>query len=378
MKGKCFLTMFFVLFFNGLCFAQTTVVASVRMEIKNSLIYLDSVSVNGLSSRNFIIDTGSGLMVLDEGFVSRLNLPDKGKRDKAISGKDVQGNVARKRLVRIDSLKIGKLLFYNLEAVVTDLSVVNEEMEGIIGANCLTSKIWKLDFPANKIDVLSKVDASEFKYRIPLKMKKGLPHLNLKIAGIVLKDVLFDSGNANRFSLPSKDSILLKDKSDKDIYSSVLAGSLFGREEKVVRTKQSLFTSVYLDRLKVDSCYAVFIGKYRAIGIPFVQASAIVIDYPNKKLYTNDLPQKAKLGFGCRFKITDRGKIAVYAIREDSFAAQQGLRLGDELIAFDNIEPEELKAMIRNGSIYEKMDSTTIIKRKNAAEVAIMSRLDGE
>jgi C-terminal processing protease CtpA/Prc len=122
----------------------------------------------------------------------------------------------------------------------------------------------------------------------------------------------------------------------------------------------------------------VFFGNSRCVGIPFVQESAIVIDYPNKKLYTNELPQKTSLSFGCRFKITNREKIVVSSIKEDSFATKQGLRLGDELIAFDDIEREELKTMIRNGNIYEKMDSTIIVKRENAGGVSIISRSSGE
>ena len=357
MKFKYLLTALFVLLFGGLCLAQSPLVSSVGMKIKNNLIYVDSVSVNGLSSDNFIIDTGSGLTVLDERFLSRLNLSDKGKRGRSISIEDINGNIAYRRTVRIDSLRIGELLLYNVEAFVTDLSVVSGSKDGIIGANCLAGKIWKLDFSASKIDLLSRVDAREFKYRVPLKMKKGLPYLNLKIGGIALKDVLLDLGNANRLTLPAKDSVLLKGKSARDSYYSSLSGSLFGNGRKLARVKESFFTSVYLNDLKVDSCHAMFSGKFRTIGIPFVQASAIVIDYPNKKLYTNELLQKTSLSFGCRFEITDSGKILLYSIREDSFAAKQGLRLGDELIAFDDVELDELKAMIRDGSIYEKMDS---------------------
>ncbi|GHT15329.1 hypothetical protein FACS189426_22820 [Bacteroidia bacterium] len=335
---------------------------SFGIKIKNNLIYIDNISVNGLFSSNFVLDTGSELTVLDDDFVSKLKL-STGKKN--ISVADMEGNISFQKKILIDSLKIGEVLVCNLNGFIADLSSVGEKVDGIIGANFFKDKIWLFDFPTKRIHLLLQIDTNDYKYQIPLKIKKGLPYIDIEIANTVLKNVLIDIGNANRLSLAIKDSTLLKGKSDNDHYYTFLSNSVFNNKQEKVRIKESVFNSIHINKLRVDSCYAIFYGNVRAIGVPFLQESVIIIDYPNKKLYTNGLHQKNELEFGCRFIITEQGKIIVSSIRENSLAVKKGLLLGDELINVTNIELDSLKEMIRDESIYKKMDTETIIKREN-------------
>ncbi|MDR0560396.1 MAG: aspartyl protease family protein [Prevotellaceae bacterium] len=367
-KGVIVLILFFK--FINTCFSQTLTENSFGVRIENGLIYIDSVFVNGVFSKNFVVDTGCELTVLDSDFADRLQLA---KAKEKISVIDINGNSSIQRKIVINSLQTGNMPLSSIKGLVIDLSSVNQNIDGIIGANCFRDNIWLFDLPENKIHRILNVNANDYKYKIPFKLKNNVPYINLKIADVVLKNVIIDTGNANRISFDEKDTILLTGKSDSDFYYQSSAQSLFDSKKHVLKIKESFFNSVYLNNMRVDSCHAIFYGKTRAIGIPFFKESAFVMDFVNKILYTDGFHQKTESYFGCRFAINEHGKIIVSSIRENSLAQKKGVLLGDEIVKFNNIELNQLRKIVENGNIYAQLGDRIIVERKNMSEISIIS-----
>ena len=358
-------------FFASLAFSQTSdTIASFGITIRSNLVFIDTIYINDIISNNFIIDTGSSGAVLDSDFAAKLKLNEDYDYAQA---RDIEDNIEMLQKTHISSLKINNIYSENMPAVIIDLKQENEQIDGYIGADFFKNKIWSFDLPNKKVHCLKQVDADRYKYRIPVKLEQGRPLIKIKIKNKTFNNILIDMGNVNRFLFAEKDTALLYGKSDFDNYYQVSSTSLFRKDEKIKRVKESFFNIVEIGNLKVDSCTAVFSTNRRCIGVPFLQNSSFAIDFKRKKLYANDFKQKIEPFFGCRFKINEHGKIIIISIQENSLAVKKGLQLGDEVIVFNDIENSSLKEIIRNGSIYKKLDENIVVKRTSSTTVALVS-----
>ncbi|HEX2166897.1 MAG TPA: retropepsin-like aspartic protease [Longimicrobiales bacterium] len=107
------------------------------------------VRINGEGPYQFVLDTGATVTCLDDQVVSALDLPEVTGVIGTAAGIGGQGGVS---LVSLDSLSIGGVRAFELEACVIDLehlSGVGLELHGLIGLNVLSEFLVTLDFERN-------------------------------------------------------------------------------------------------------------------------------------------------------------------------------------------------------------------------------------
>lgn len=107
------------------------------------------VHVNGQGPFNFVLDTGATLICMDEGLVSRLEVPVDRGRSGVGAGIESSGRI---QLVRLDSVRVGAARAEQLSACVLDLAhtqALGIEFDGLIGLNFLREFRVTLDFERN-------------------------------------------------------------------------------------------------------------------------------------------------------------------------------------------------------------------------------------
>jgi hypothetical protein len=368
MKKTALIALIIVIY--NVSYVHCTFADSIDLFYSNDKIWIDKITINGITIQGkFIIDTGSELTSLDKRFENILDLKQKVEY---YNVHDSENNIKKCKKFVLSELKLGNsLTVKNIRGYFANL----QNIDGIIGNNYLINKLWHFDFTARKLYCLNDAESSNYTHQIPFKIKKGCIFLTLKINNTVFKDILLDTGDPNRIWLTENDTSNIQANSIKDNYY-ITSGKkgLFSLSRKVTRIKESLFSPVYLNDLAVDSCYVLFYGTRRIVGLSFLKESSFIIDFKKKKIYTNGFPQVYEHSFwGCRFTINSEGKVVVNSIRENSIAEQKGIKLNDILIIFDSFEDSKLLEIINNGSIYEMLNSETNVVRRSDNKVAFFS-----
>lgn len=107
------------------------------------------VRINGEGPYDFVLDTGATVTCLDDQLASALDLREVRGVIGTAAGVGGAGGVS---LVSVDSLSIGGVRAFELEACVIDLehlSGVGLELDGLIGLNVLSEFRVTLDFQQN-------------------------------------------------------------------------------------------------------------------------------------------------------------------------------------------------------------------------------------
>ena len=109
---------------------------------------LISVTING-KDYVFLFDTGAPTVISTE-IYEDLNL----KPSKKSNINDSQGNSSKQILTSLPEMKLGKATFSNIGCVVIDFDVPElscYKIQGIVGANQMSSAFWKIDYPNETI-----------------------------------------------------------------------------------------------------------------------------------------------------------------------------------------------------------------------------------
>ena len=118
----------------------------LRMAGATGAAIIVGVHINGHGPFDFVLDTGATLTCIDRDLATRLQLHDARRfaRGSSISG---TGQV---RLVRIDSLRVGRISAHHLVACALQLDQLQRmpglEAHGLLGLNFLKSFRVTLDF----------------------------------------------------------------------------------------------------------------------------------------------------------------------------------------------------------------------------------------
>jgi len=109
------------------------------------------VHVNGVGPMNFALDTGSTMTCVDEGVAVRLRLPMQESVRGVAAG---AAGVGERRVVRVDSLRVGGASMRELPACVLELvhaRHVGVEIDGLLGLNFLRAFQVGIDFDRREV-----------------------------------------------------------------------------------------------------------------------------------------------------------------------------------------------------------------------------------
>ncbi|OJJ20483.1 hypothetical protein BKI52_18675 [marine bacterium AO1-C] len=301
----------------------------VKMKLKNNRTY------------RFLWDTGAAATVINRKVANELGL-------KAVSSMKVVDSRQKSRrqgIVNLGKVEIAGVKFKNIAAFVIDFpeeSVISCYADGgIIGANIISRCNWTIDYETQQLTLTnSPFNLHKNTKAIPFKTNfSGKMYFQAQLMGNTINNVLFDSGSSGgldlNFKFGLKTGILKKFPSNKLIDGTTQG--IYGT--RIDTTYLSMIDSLKLGS-QMKSGIPVEFGKLSdtKVGNRVLQNFKVHIDFAHKHLLLEprNAPFESRLTFGVLFKRATNGKVSIGSLFQPSYAAQKGLKVGDEIIAIDD------------------------------------------
>lgn len=351
----------------------------IPFEYRMGLIVL-KVNISG-SDYDFVLDTGAP-NIISVGLAKKLGINSSVKQEVG----DSQASTSNLGFTKVNSITIGGIEFLNTGAVIADLKESREvgclKIDGFIGSNLMRKAIWKFDYQNQIITITNSKEALNITkptYRIPFYTElTGTPVVDLKLNNTTVRDVCIDLGSNGDIDIS-----LGKDKKLKDLIKNTTSDSKavsygssssglygVGKADSIyhIAVSNILFGDVVIDKSVVDIKH----NSSSTIGTRFFKNYDVIIDWFNKEMLlikNKEYNNKSLSTYG--FSINNKeGELIINQIFINSTAYNKGLKLGDRVIAIDNvnyetISPEQWCDIVENGLIRSNKDVNIMIIRNN-------------
>ncbi len=347
LRIKFFLiTLFFL--FSTACTNFTRIYKSGSVDAKNfysefdyttklDLIFIP-VEIRG-KTYNFLFDTGAP-NVISKALHEKLQIKTSG------AGKvgDSQGNKNKLEVLKLDSMKIGGIYFFDTGAIVADLKQATEiaclEIDGIVGANLMKLAYWKIDSRNKKMTISSEKDTLLYHladgHPLPFKTKKTYtPIVNLTINDSLIENITYDTGSAGYITF-GKD---MKIKTSNLLAEYIGYGNtgLYGANRDTIRFGKITVKQGGVSQVGVGS-YSVSTGK-KLVGMEYINQFVQILDWEKKEitLYKDDLRKQT---FN-NFPIIPRwinNQLVIGTLSSDSTIESLGIGVGDSIRAINGLD----------------------------------------
>ncbi|WP_148639294.1 aspartyl protease family protein [Aquimarina longa] len=357
---------------------------TVPFEYRQGLIIL-KVDIKN-KTYDFILDTGASNVVSTE-LGEELNL-------EPIDSQLVYGvHGASKKLdyTAIKAIKIGGINFSNTIAVIHDLNAVSKlaclNIHGIIGANLMRQSIWDFDFNNQLITITNTEESLD----IPPNYKEvkffigyqGAPSIITKANGMRVLNTMIDTGYNGNISLSRiefQKLIKRKKLTQYNTGNGITGTGVYGAGKKEV-FHQGLIDEMSFGDLTLDTTIVSFSGtSHKLIGVEFLKNYRVIFNWNTKKIKFIEITsyKNTKInsyGFDYSFK---ENQLYIKSVINTSSADTNGLQLGDQIIAINNIDystitQNEWCRILKNGLINnsEKKITMTIVRDTKTHELTL-------
>lgn len=290
---------------------------------------------------SFLLDTGAPTVISPE-LARTINAK---KVKKSIVG-DSQGNGNVQKFILINEMRIGRIQFNEIGAVVIDLKKTFEvkclNIDGIIGSNQMSTAIWEIDYKNRNITItdnfigFKEPDGAAKLHFIEMQPQKT-PLVRVQVDSTKSKLITFDTGANGSIDLPlSNFETTIKDYKKVRSYGNTSAGLYgTGKKDTIITVKVGLMK---LGTLETKNQLITFENESSAvIGNGFLKNYKTTINWKTKTIYLRqqDTLEEAKMesfGFGIRYINL---KPVVTSLLLGSDAEKSGLQLGDEITEID-------------------------------------------
>jgi len=336
-------------------------------------------NIGGIQTK-FILDTGAPLCITKE--LQEKNNYRIIKTDSII---DANGKSHLTKIVNVDELKLGKLIYKNIPALVIDLSGTPLECfntSGLVGSNLFRFGALQIDWEKEKVIIadsykklgLDKKDGS----KLLVNTVQSSPYLTVNVNATITDRLLIDTGSDDFYTFSKKGLDYVQSKgylTNAVKYESKGCSSigLFG-PDTVGSNKLVKMDSLTISKMAhLHEFYAVTTNDDQSrVGVFLLKQGITTIDFKKGlfffKLYSNKFKYDYfSFGFDV---INDDGKIVVGSVWKDSDACKQGIRVGDEVIDIEGFDLES-KSLCDVFFQYKKFIATIeniSIKVKNPKE----------
>lgn len=304
--------------------------AELQYEKSLDLIFVP-VEIRGKTYR-FLFDTGAPNVISNE-LRDVLAVQSKGR------GKvgDSQGNSDKLGVVKLDTIGIGGIEFYNTSAIVADLNYAVElkclKIDGIVGANLMKLAYWKIDARNQLLTLSSNLDTLKSglsnPHTLPFTPKKTYtPLVDLWLNDSLIKNFTYDTGSGGYISL-GRNSETLKGAQIAEFVGYGSTG-LYGSNLDSIRYGK---IEVRLDSLSQTGIAEYSQGNYKKLlGMEYLSQFVQVLDWELNQitLFEDELiPQKYN-----RYPVVPRwvdGILIVGGINTDTIYHGLDLVIGDTI-----------------------------------------------
>ena len=304
--------------------------AEISYDNTLDLIFLP-VEIQGETYR-FIFDTGAPNVISKE-LRDKLALKSKG------NGKvgDSQGNSDKLGVVKLDTVSIGGVNFYDTSALVADLNYAVElgclKVDGIVGANLMRFAYWKIDAKNRILSLSSNLDTLKQglsnPHIIQFRAKKTYtPMVGMWLNDSLVENMTYDTGSAGYISLGK--GINLKTEDFVAEFAGYGSTGLYGSNLDTIRYGKII---VGLDSLNQTGIVEYSQSNYKKLlGMDYLKQFVQVLDWDKNQiiLFEDELvAQKFNL-----YPVNPRwvdGALIVGGLNTDTVYYPLGLSIGDTI-----------------------------------------------
>lgn len=336
--------------------------------VKNKMIVTANI---GGKSRRLIVDTGA-LLCIDDDLQAELRF-DTLKKVDVLDANQIKKTQS---VVRVDTVRLGKLTFVETPAIIFDfdkmLFVSCFDVDGFIGSNLLKNCITHIDVAKKQLVLTDDISRLPLQNAVQMPItldKQSGPHITYAVNAKIKFTALFDSGDDDFLTISDKTAKkLLKNGYIKCINEGVGAKSVGAHGVENSKAHQRwlaeswTFGKQFIENLTFDTKEG---SKEERWGMEMGQYGAITIDYGNKafylKMYGDKQAYKRTKTFGFTPGLQP-DHYSVGFIWSNSPASKINLKSSYKLLSIDNLDiqkrtPETDCALIL-GNYFQKQTLT--------------------
>jgi hypothetical protein len=324
----------------------------VPFELRGDAV-LVNVSVNNTSKALLILDTGSGVSVLDSALANQAGLAMNGPRVTVAGTRNTSMQLGTAKRVRVGDAELNDILVAPLSFSAVQARL-GRDVRGSIGYELFTRYVVDIDFVGRTLTLR---DRREFSYDgagvvVPIRVENRHPVADVQIVtrthGAIAAKMVLDLGSSSyalRFATPYVKAHGLADDT-ATIAGPFGAGADGATEGRLTRFRQLRLGALTIDRpsaaLSHDETGAFGAGAQAdgTIGMPVFKRTRMIIDYARSRVIFEpvarlDTPDTVTISGVSLVSDGEPPTIRVAYVMAGSPGAAAGVRAGDEVVGID-------------------------------------------
>ena len=350
MKNIAFLLLAFVSFQS---YAQTPL-TTIPFERYGDHLFI-KISVDDSEPLDFIFDSGDGITVIDQDVADKLKLV---KQKVVLNEESVYGTIIKHNTIKVDGFLIEK----NIKVYATDLDhleiSLGREFDGIIGYDLLRHHSVRIDYDNHKFEIYEHGVHPKKGDPVPFKLVNSIPTID---GAVVLNNneshpgtffVMTGAGTTMDFNSPYATQYDVIHKTGEHFSYDVKSVSQNETKHYEGHVKSFTFGKQTLTDLPIGiSMASTGIQAHKSvagiIGNEILSKYNIIFDLPSKMMYLEknqsfDEPLIINCS-GIDIQLSsDKKKVLIHQVFENSPAAAAGIKVNSELLSVDGKPAKEL------------------------------------
>lgn len=334
-------------------------IAKIPFELEDDLMYVKVKINDNLNENIFVFDTGATSDLLDTKVAKDLGLEANFRQSATGAGGTRDYDIVLSQKLTLNN----KITVENTHLVLSDLTRLRSSgrnFVGIIGYSLLKDYITKIDYDNNEIllyDKIEHVNTTGYK-AIPFKFGNSLPIPQFNVS-ITLRNgdsftdrVFFDSGAALTLLIntPFSKTNKLNEKVKKSLISKT--ENLHGESiSEKIAIKSMNIGGFELSEMTVNVAHdksgvSSYKNSLGILGGEVISKFNVILDYSTSIIY---LKPNTNFSKPFEFPVSGillrkiKGVITIHQVEKTSPAYKQGIRKGDQLIAVNNDNSENIQ-----------------------------------
>lgn len=320
----------------------------------------------------FLYDTGA-ITVLKPRIAQELGLVPQVQRPIG----SANGQSRTLPFVRLPRCTVGGIAFEDIAAVLLDLdtspelSCLNEQIDGILGANMMRLAAWQIDYAAStltfsdRLDALPTARAGQAVAFTPT--HQGSPKVRVSLWGATM-DATLDTGKSGGIGLSAKAWKTQPYRQDTIPhvrgYGRMAVGAFGAREDTLVLAQAR---GILLDQWRLDTALVVVApARKNLIGNGFMKHYRVTLDWRSRMAYLvqhRPVPT-ARRTLGLGYTLQD-SSLVVSFVYEGSVAARSGLQPGSRILQIgvqkvERLSPNAFCRIREEGLLPADVDSVVV------------------
>ena len=331
---------------------------------------------------SFSLDTGCTETTYDTCFRSLLGEPISTETVRT-AGEDITIPSFRSA-----GLTVGKLVLPpGTKCSCVDLSEIREvsgqEVYGALGMDFLRKHIIRIDFDRGEVTFLTRIGPNAGE-RIPIFFKGNAPYVRFEIAGLPIQgsilvgnDIsgllrsekfLVDTGSNSTGSIKDTFFQMLVEQGFLKVQGKSPSFTIAGQKaSRIGRVRSTKLADFQHDSLRFDE------SNMNILGLDYWSRYVVTFDFPDSTMYLKKGSQFNRKSewtnwSGVEFRFKDR-QIVVESVRDNSPAAQAGIKPGDVLLKIGGDKASEITLMRIRRLFYEKGKSYRLLLQRGQKEL---------